>query len=84
MMGCPLLSWQTCTPHGKGGPVLVTGTIATQRQVVVRSLPDALPAPCPLGWGVRAMGTPFVRESAVAPYAVVAPRAPVFKNPSLP
>jgi len=80
MMVCLLLSWQTCTPHGKGGSVPAIGTIATQRQVVGRSLPDALPAPCPYGWGAFS----FVRESAVARYAVVAPRCPVYKNPSLP
>ena len=67
-------SWQGWT-----GPV--TGTIATRRQVASRSLPDALPALCPfVGGGAFSC----VRESAVAPYAVVAPRAPVYKNPSLP
>ena len=38
----------------------------------MHSLPPAL----------RVGGIPLcVRESAVAPYAVVAPRAPVYKNP---
>jgi hypothetical protein len=73
-MGCPLLSWQTCTPHGRGGLVPVTVTIATPKQVASRSLPDPLPALCPSGRGA------FVRETAVAPYAVVVPRAPVLKT----
>jgi len=51
MMVCPLLSWQTCTPHGRGGLVLVTATIATLKRGAVRSLPDAPAAPHAYSWG---------------------------------
>ena len=51
MTGCLLLSWQMFTLPGKDGSVPVIVTTATVRRSVYLSLPDALPALCPSGWG---------------------------------
>lgn len=77
MTGCLLLSWQMFTLPGKDGSVPVIVTTATVRRSVYLSLPDALPALCPSGWGARAL---CVRESAVPPGVPVAGVPPVYKN----